>query len=172
MKPLPFDRNVIAVKATAERIAPVTVAPLEPSARRQHQGAAGRAGVNRGAPVGRAEAPRTAEQLLWLAVLVQALDDVLGRVVTTSRLEEKATLRDEAINWFRGNGRDFQDVCLCAGLDPAVVREHALKLIDGAAIAPKARRRRRQGKPCPARQSPLMRRLCASTAITPIGKYA
>ena len=165
MKPLPFDRNVIAVKATAERIAPVEAVALEPSVRRQHQGAAGRAGVNRGAPIPHTSPPRTAEQLLWLAVLVQALDDALGQVVAVSRPEHKAVLRNEAINWFRGNGRDFQDVCLSAGLDPAAVRERALKLINGAPMP----RRRRQRKPHPARQSAFMRRLSGSTALVSLG---
>lgn len=65
------------------------------------------------------------ETALWVAVITQAMMDALSRC----KKSESIYQRHEAINWLTGNSKDFNDVCLCAGLNPDYVRRKAKKVI-------------------------------------------
>jgi hypothetical protein len=66
----------------------------------------------------------SSERSLWCAVLARAVSDALG----VEALGDRTVIR-QARHWFSSNGRDFQQVCDAAGLDPKFVREHVLRLI-------------------------------------------
>lgn len=67
------------------------------------------------------------EQDLWVAVLVQAIYDGLGRVTATSggNLAYAKTKKTMAQNstkyWFSLRNKDFIEVCNLAGVDPEYV---------------------------------------------------
>lgn len=65
------------------------------------------------------------ETALWVAVITQALQDVLSNCKKSESIYQK----HEAINWLTSNSKDFNDVCLCAGLNPDYVRRKAKKII-------------------------------------------
>ena len=181
MKPVThYDRNVVAVTPAHEAPEPVTVKGLAPSARRHHQGANPRQPTHRAGigvvPV-EGDKPHSPEQTLWLNVIRQALEDAIAP--GQSGHDDIALIQRHARAWFEGNGKDFRDVCLLAGLDPDVVREAALKRIaegSNSAMWGGSSTRRRPGRPRkakPARpQSALMRRLFTTTALTPIQRVA
>ena len=58
------------------------------------------------------------EPSLWRAVITQALMDAASR----SAKSEARRAREDALNWLLGQGRDFEDVCENADLDPDYVR--------------------------------------------------
>mgnify|MGYP007077564432 FL=1 len=61
------------------------------------------------------------EQLLWTAVLAEALDDA----IYTSDYDEALN----AISWIEGEGRDFRFVCGLVGRDPKYVVKKVLAKI-------------------------------------------
>lgn len=65
------------------------------------------------------------ETALWVAVITQAMMDALSRCKKSESVYHKY----EAISWLTGNSKDFNDVCLCAGLNPDYVRRKAKKVI-------------------------------------------
>ena len=65
------------------------------------------------------------EQALWIAVITQAITDARSNC----KKSESQYHKREAIDWLTGNGRDFVDVCLCAGMNPDYVRKNAKKAI-------------------------------------------
>lgn len=56
---------------------------------------------------------------LWIGVLAQAVSDVTN----PSQGEFFRQARRDAIRWFKHGGRDFNEVCHLAGLDPEAVRD-------------------------------------------------
>jgi hypothetical protein len=169
-KPLPFDRNIIAVKPVNDHAAAVTVNSLPPSEKRQHQGATPRTGSHRaGLAVIEEEREPPAEQGLWLAVIARAFEDATSGLTTAGiGRANAARVRQEAINWFADNTRDFRDVCILAGLDPDAVRQGAMRAIKEAP-APQPH----QPKPMPRRPaSPFVRSLMGSSALSPAQKAA
>ncbi|WP_291725244.1 hypothetical protein [Magnetospirillum sp. 64-120] len=181
MKPVThYDRNVVAFTSKEEAPEPVTVKELTPSARRHHQGVNPRQSSHR-AGIG-VEADAKAghwlpEQRLWLNVIRLAMEDAVCPQHVTPH--EAEVMRERARLWFQGNGKDFRDVCLMAGLDPDMVRETALKRIaqgsDSAAWGGSSARRRpgRPRKAKPARpQSAFGHSLAGTTALTPAFKAA
>jgi hypothetical protein len=161
-KLLPFDRNVIAVQPANDHAAPVTVQSLETSSKRHHQGITTRSNNHRaGLAVLEEEKPGIpAEQMLWLAVIARIMEDATaGLTIPGATKCDVERVRNEAVNWFTDNSRDFRDVCILAGLDPDAVRWHALKAIKEA---------KAQNAPAPRRLSRLGRSLMATTALSPL----
>jgi len=71
-----------------------------------------------------------AEQRLFQAVLVQALEDVLS----PSEFKKETYWKEDAYRWFYNNDKNFQDVCWSADIDPDLVRGEFLKLIKNKKI--------------------------------------
>ena len=71
-----------------------------------------------------------AEQRLFQAILVQALEDVLN----PSNFKKEAYWKEDAYKWFYGNSEDFQDVCWAADMDPELIRGEFIKLIKNKKI--------------------------------------
>lgn len=71
-----------------------------------------------------------AEQRLFQAILVQALEDVLS----PSIFKKETYWKEDAYKWFQSNSEDFQDVCWAADMDPELIRGEFLKLIKNKKI--------------------------------------
>jgi hypothetical protein len=71
-----------------------------------------------------------AEQRLFLAILVQALEDATN----PSNFKRETYHKHDSHCWFVDNSQDFQDVCWGAELDPDFVRGEYLKMIDNGKI--------------------------------------
>jgi len=71
-----------------------------------------------------------AEQRLFQAILVQALEDVLN----PSNFKKETYWKEDAYKWFYGNSEDFQDVCWAADIDPELIRGEFIKLIKNKKI--------------------------------------
>ncbi len=71
-----------------------------------------------------------AEQRLFQAILVQALEDA----VNTSNFKKETYHKHDSHTWFVSNSEDFQDVCWGADMDPDFVRGEYLKLVDAGKI--------------------------------------
>jgi len=71
-----------------------------------------------------------AEQRLFQAILVQALEDVLN----PSNFKKETYWKEDAYKWFFSNSKDFQDVCWAADLDPELIRGEFIKLINNKKI--------------------------------------
>jgi hypothetical protein len=71
-----------------------------------------------------------AEQRLFQAILVQALEDVLN----PSNFKKETYWKEDAYKWFYGNSEDFQDVCWAADMDPELIRGEFIKLIKNKKI--------------------------------------
>lgn len=82
------------------------------------------------------EGVSTPEVHLWRAVIVQAMTDATMNVrlfdgPTTSKqskIVENIRERADSRRWLLDNSRDFRRVCELAMLDPAAVRDSAMKL--------------------------------------------
>jgi len=66
-----------------------------------------------------------AEQRLFQAIIVQALEDVTN----PSSFKKETYWKEDAYKWFFNNSQDFQDVCWSADMDPEMVRGEFLKLV-------------------------------------------
>ena len=66
-----------------------------------------------------------AEQRLFQAIIVQALEDVTN----PSAFKKETYWKEDAFKWFSDNSKDFQDVCWSADMDPDVVRSEFVKLV-------------------------------------------
>jgi hypothetical protein len=66
-----------------------------------------------------------AEQRLFQAIIVQALEDVTN----PSSFKKETYWKEDAYKWFFNNSQDFQDVCWSADMDPEIVRGEFLKLV-------------------------------------------
>ena len=71
-----------------------------------------------------------AEQRLFQAILVQALEDVLN----PSNFKKETYWKEDAYKWFFSNSKDFQDVCWAADMDPELIRGEFIKLIKNKKI--------------------------------------
>ena len=71
-----------------------------------------------------------AEQRLFQAILVQALEDVLN----LSNFKKETYWKEDAYKWFFNNSKDFQDVCWAADMDPELIRGEFIKLIKNKKI--------------------------------------
>ena len=71
-----------------------------------------------------------AEQRLFQAILVQALEDVLN----PSNFKKETYWKEDAYKWFYGNSEDFQDVCWAADMDPELIRGEFIKLVNNKKI--------------------------------------
>jgi hypothetical protein len=66
-----------------------------------------------------------AEQRLFQAILVQALEDATN----TSGFKKDTYYKHDSHNWFMDNSISFQDICWGADMDPEFIRDEYLKLI-------------------------------------------
>ena len=71
-----------------------------------------------------------AEQRLFQAILVQALEDATN----PSNFKRETYHKHDSHCWFVDNSEDFQQVCWGAELDPEFVRGEYLKMIDEGKI--------------------------------------
>ena len=71
-----------------------------------------------------------AEQRLFQAILVQALEDVLN----PSNFKKETYWKEDAYKWFFSNCKDFQDVCWAADMDPELIRGEFIKLVNNKKI--------------------------------------
>lgn len=71
-----------------------------------------------------------AEQRLFQAILVQALEDATN----PSNFKRETYHKHDSHCWFVDNSDDFQQVCWGAELDPEFVRGEYLKMIDNGKI--------------------------------------
>ena len=71
-----------------------------------------------------------AEQRLFQAILVQALEDATN----PSNFKRETYHKHDSHCWFVDNSQDFQDVCWGAELDPDFVRGEYLKMVDNEKI--------------------------------------
>ena len=67
-----------------------------------------------------------AEQRLFQAIIVQALEDATN----PSAFKKETYWKEDSHKWFLENSKDFQNVCWNADMDPEMVREEYVKLID------------------------------------------
>ena len=73
---------------------------------------------------------RPPEQKLFQAIILQALEDA----TSTSGVKKDTYWKEDSHKWFLENSRDFQDICWNADMDPEMVREEYIKLIDNGKI--------------------------------------
>jgi len=71
-----------------------------------------------------------AEQRLFQAILVQALEDATN----PSNFKRETYHKHDSHCWFVDNSEDFQHVCWGAELDPDFVRGEYLKMVDNGKI--------------------------------------
>ena len=71
-----------------------------------------------------------AEQRLFQAILVQALEDATN----PSNFKRETYHKHDSHCWFVDNSEDFQNVCWGAELDPDFVRGEYLKMVDNEKI--------------------------------------
>jgi hypothetical protein len=71
-----------------------------------------------------------AEQRLFQAILVQALEDATN----SSNFKRETYHKHDSHCWFVDNSQDFQDICWGAELDPDFVRGEYLKMVDDEKI--------------------------------------
>ena len=69
------------------------------------------------------------EKRLWAAVILQALDDATGAIVSEGAANN-GNIRRRARNWFTKGGKDFKEVCALAGMEHDRVRQAALHKIE------------------------------------------
>ena len=67
-----------------------------------------------------------AEQRLFQAILVQALEDA----VNPSSFKKETYYKHDSHKWFVSNSEDFQDVCWGADMDPDFVRGEYFKMVE------------------------------------------
>lgn len=97
---------------------------------------------------------------LWMAVIAQAIADA----VSNCRKLKSEYYKRAALKWLLGDGEDFADVCIRAGLEPAIVRmkaKHAILHPGTWRTAPgeSARYIERRGKRLRARQECFAERI-------------
>jgi hypothetical protein len=68
------------------------------------------------------------ERQLWCAVVERALQDAVGPSAMAARAETCRPERQDALQWFLENSRDYQMACDAAGIDPEYLRHHVLTL--------------------------------------------
>ncbi len=73
---------------------------------------------------------RPPEIRLFQAILLQAFEDSLSG----SGFKRETYWKEDSHKWFLENSKDFQEVCWHADIDPQIVREEYIKLIDNGKI--------------------------------------
>ena len=68
------------------------------------------------------------ERQLWCAVVERALQDAVGPAAMAARDEARRPERQDALQWFLENSRDYQMACDAAGVDPDHLRHRVLTL--------------------------------------------
>ena len=76
------------------------------------------------------EKTKSPEEKLFQAVLLQAFEDVS----TLSGSKQESYLKKDAHDWILDNGKNFKNVCWCAGLDPDYVHDRYIKLVKNGSI--------------------------------------
>ena len=71
-----------------------------------------------------------AEQRLFQAILVQALEDA----VNPSGFKKETYYKYDSHEWFVSNSVEFQDICWGADMDPDFVRGEYMKMVDTGKI--------------------------------------
>jgi len=71
-----------------------------------------------------------AEQRLFQAILVQALEDA----VNPSGFKKETYFKHDSHKWFVTNSTEFQDICWGADMDPDFVRGEYMKMVDNGKI--------------------------------------
>jgi hypothetical protein len=66
------------------------------------------------------------ERQLWCAVVERALQDAIGPAAINARDDIRRPERQDALEWFMENGRDYQMACDAAGIDAEYLRHHVL----------------------------------------------
>lgn len=66
-----------------------------------------------------------AEQRLFQAILVQALEDATN----VSGFKKDTYYKHDSHNWFMNNSNEFQDICWGADMDPEFMRDQYKRLI-------------------------------------------
>ena len=74
------------------------------------------------------ESAYSGERALWQRVILQAITDAQGKANGIKK-EERQDAIQQAIRWFKGNGENFQEVCLMAGFEPSMVRKNVMMLL-------------------------------------------
>ena len=67
-----------------------------------------------------------AEQRLFQAILVQALEDATN----SSNFKKETYFKHDSHCWFVDNSNDFQEICWGANMDPDFIRGEYLKLVE------------------------------------------
>jgi hypothetical protein len=68
------------------------------------------------------------ERQLWCAVVERALQDAVGPAATGAQDDARRPERQDALEWFLENGRDYQIACDAAGVDAEHLRQRVLLL--------------------------------------------
>ena len=71
-----------------------------------------------------------AEQRLFQAILVQALEDAIN----PSSFKKETYFKHDSHKWFVSNSTEFQDICWGADMDPDFVRGEYMKMVDNGKI--------------------------------------
>lgn len=71
-----------------------------------------------------------AEQRLFQAILVQALEDAIN----PSGFKKETYFKHDSHKWFVSNSTEFQDICWGADMDPDFVRGEYMKMVDNGKI--------------------------------------
>ena len=73
---------------------------------------------------------RPAEIRLFQAILLQAFEDSLSM----SGFKRETYWKEDSHKWFLENSRSFQEICWFADLDPEVIREKYVSLVDNGKV--------------------------------------
>ena len=73
---------------------------------------------------------RPPEQKLFQAIILQALEDA----ISTSGVKKDTYWKEDSHKWFLENSKSFQDICWNADLDPEVIREKYISLVDNGKV--------------------------------------
>lgn len=71
-----------------------------------------------------------AERELWCQVILRALADLDGEGKTSGGWAPSASDARDAAAWFKGNGKDFREICSLAGVESDAVRKAAMAIIE------------------------------------------
>ena len=73
---------------------------------------------------------RPPEQKLFQAIILQALEDA----ISTSGVKKDTYWKEDSHKWFLENSKSFQEICWFADLDPEVIREKYVSLVDNGKV--------------------------------------
>ncbi len=73
---------------------------------------------------------RPPEQKLFQAIILQALEDATN----TSGVKKDTYWKEDSHKWFLENSKAFQEVCWFADMDPEVIREKYISLVDNGKV--------------------------------------